>query len=222
MREDQGRHRSRHRWRSGKMPHAHRGTRFRWRGRLQARRPAAQLHKQTPDRVDVFVNNVGGEVLKERRPDPPQTRRAGGHLRCGFQYNASGPVAGPANYMALLGLTRVDDGLCGFRLRQPVLASDRRAVRLGQPRAAAERRGHRTRRHRDVPEHARPPVHRPEHRQARPRTPAVTKPRSRLDSRPMAAEITRQPLTAGYDSELPPAATRRTDMTTGAGPLPPR
>ena len=38
----------------------------------------------------------------------------------------------------------------------------------------------------------------------------------------MAAEITRQPVTAGYDSELPPAATRKTDMTTGAGPLPPR
>jgi NADPH-dependent curcumin reductase CurA len=60
-----------------------------------------QLHKQTPDRVDVFFDNVGGEVLDEGLT---RLRRGARVVICGAvsQYNASGPVAGPANYMALL------------------------------------------------------------------------------------------------------------------------
>jgi len=51
--------------------------------------------------VDVFFDNVGGEVLDEGLT---RLRRGARVVICGAvsQYNASGPVAGPANYMALL------------------------------------------------------------------------------------------------------------------------
>jgi NADPH-dependent curcumin reductase len=51
--------------------------------------------------VDVFFDNVGGEVLDEGLT---RLRRGARVVICGAvsQYNASGPVAGPGNYMALL------------------------------------------------------------------------------------------------------------------------
>jgi len=60
-----------------------------------------QLREHTPDRVDVFFDNVGGTVLNEGL-----TRLARGArvVICGAisQYNASEPVPGPSNYIALL------------------------------------------------------------------------------------------------------------------------
>jgi NADPH-dependent curcumin reductase CurA len=59
------------------------------------------LREHCPDRVDVYFDNVGGEIL-----DTVLTRLAR-HARiviCGSisQYNNEGPARGPANYMALL------------------------------------------------------------------------------------------------------------------------
>jgi NADPH-dependent curcumin reductase len=59
------------------------------------------LRDRCPDRVNVYFDNVGGEVL-----DAVLTRLAR-HARiviCGSisQYNNDGPARGPANYMALL------------------------------------------------------------------------------------------------------------------------
>jgi NADPH-dependent curcumin reductase len=61
----------------------------------------AGLREHCPDRVHVYFDNVGGEVL-----DAVLTRLAR-HARiaiCGSisQYNNEGPARGPANYMALL------------------------------------------------------------------------------------------------------------------------
>jgi NADPH-dependent curcumin reductase CurA len=61
---------------------------------------ARRLREHTPNQVDVFFDNVGGEVL-----DAGLTRLARGArvVLCGAisQYN-SGRVAGPANYLSLL------------------------------------------------------------------------------------------------------------------------
>ena len=60
-----------------------------------------QLRKQTPDRVDVFFDNVGGTVL-----DTGLTRigRGARVVICGAisNYNATTPSPGPSNYLALL------------------------------------------------------------------------------------------------------------------------
>jgi hypothetical protein len=61
----------------------------------------AALRERCPDRVDVYFDNVGGEIL-----DIVLTRLAR-HARvvlCGSisQYNNEGPALGPSNYMALL------------------------------------------------------------------------------------------------------------------------
>jgi NADPH-dependent curcumin reductase len=60
----------------------------------------AQLRRATPDRVNVFFDNVGGEIL-----DASLTRLARGArvVICGgvSQYNAE-RVQGPSNYLALL------------------------------------------------------------------------------------------------------------------------
>ena len=60
-----------------------------------------QLREQTPDYVDVFFDNVGGEIL-----DQGLTRlnRGARVVICGAvsQYNATEAMAGPSNYMSLL------------------------------------------------------------------------------------------------------------------------
>jgi NADPH-dependent curcumin reductase len=59
------------------------------------------LREQAPDRVDVYFDNVGGEIL-----DAVLTRLARGArvVICGAvsQYNATDAVHGPANYLSLL------------------------------------------------------------------------------------------------------------------------
>lgn len=61
----------------------------------------AELRQHTPDYVDVFFDNVGGEIL-----DQGLTRigRGARVVICGAisQYNNTGPVTGPSNYLALL------------------------------------------------------------------------------------------------------------------------
>ena len=61
----------------------------------------AQLREHTPDGVDVYFDNVGGEILDEvlRR-----LARGARVVLCGAisQYNAEQPPRGPANYMQLL------------------------------------------------------------------------------------------------------------------------
>ncbi len=60
-----------------------------------------ELRTAAPDRVDVFFDNVGGEIL-----DTVLLRldRGARIVICGAisQYNASGPVPGPSNYLQLL------------------------------------------------------------------------------------------------------------------------
>jgi NADPH-dependent curcumin reductase CurA len=62
---------------------------------------AAQLRRHAPDGIDVYFDNVGGEVL-----DAALTRLARGArvVICGAisQYNATGGPRGPSNYMMLL------------------------------------------------------------------------------------------------------------------------
>ncbi|TMC48829.1 MAG: NADP-dependent oxidoreductase [Chloroflexi bacterium] len=62
---------------------------------------AAALRERCPNRVDVYFDNVGGEIL-----DAVLTRLARGArvVISGAisQYNNSGPMRGPSNYMALL------------------------------------------------------------------------------------------------------------------------
>ncbi|HEX8101672.1 MAG TPA: NADP-dependent oxidoreductase, partial [Solirubrobacteraceae bacterium] len=62
---------------------------------------ARELKAATPDGVDVYFDNVGGEIL-----DTVLVRLARGArvVICGAisQYNATGPMQGPANYMQLL------------------------------------------------------------------------------------------------------------------------
>jgi NADPH-dependent curcumin reductase len=59
------------------------------------------LRRAAPNGVDVYFDNVGGEIL-----DAVLTRLARGAriVICGAisQYNATGPVRGPSNYLALL------------------------------------------------------------------------------------------------------------------------
>jgi hypothetical protein len=61
----------------------------------------AQLREETPDGVDVYFDNVGGDMLDEvlRR-----LARGARVVICGAisQYNAEQPPHGPANYMQLL------------------------------------------------------------------------------------------------------------------------
>ena len=59
------------------------------------------LREETPDRVDVFFDNVGGVVLDEGLTRLQHGARV---VLCGAvsHYNAREPVGGPGNYLALL------------------------------------------------------------------------------------------------------------------------
>ena len=59
------------------------------------------LREHCPDGVDVFFDNVGGDTLNTVLP---MLRMHGRVVICGAisQYNNTGPVAGPSNYMSLL------------------------------------------------------------------------------------------------------------------------
>ncbi|MFC4946752.1 NADP-dependent oxidoreductase [Pseudonocardia sp. GCM10023141] len=59
------------------------------------------IRAAAPDGVDVFFDNVGGEILDAGLA---RLRRGGRVVLCGAisQYNAEGGMTGPANYMSLL------------------------------------------------------------------------------------------------------------------------
>lgn len=59
------------------------------------------LAKHCPDGVDIYFDNVGGEILDTTLT---RLRRHGRIIICGAisQYNATAPVPGPKNYMQLL------------------------------------------------------------------------------------------------------------------------
>jgi NADPH-dependent curcumin reductase len=61
----------------------------------------SQLREHAPDRVDVFFDNVGGEILDAVLPRMARGARVviSGAIS---QYNATEPPRGPANYMQLL------------------------------------------------------------------------------------------------------------------------
>jgi hypothetical protein len=62
---------------------------------------AAGLHEHCPDGIDVYFDNVGGEILDAALAQLARNARV---VICGAisQYNATGPVTGPVNYLALL------------------------------------------------------------------------------------------------------------------------
>jgi NADPH-dependent curcumin reductase len=61
----------------------------------------AKLREHAPKGIDVYFDNVGGEILDHALA---QLRRGARVVICGAisQYNSTGPVAGPKNYLSLL------------------------------------------------------------------------------------------------------------------------
>ncbi len=61
----------------------------------------AGLRREAPDRIDVYFDNVGGDVLDTVLPGLAMHGRV---VLCGAisQYNADGGMRGPSNYMSLL------------------------------------------------------------------------------------------------------------------------
>ena len=97
-----------------------RRARLRRRHRLQVPgRARARCARRAPDGVDVYFDNVGGEIL-----DAVLTRLARGAriVICGAvsQYNATDGVRGPRELPVAAGRPRVDDGHGRIRLRRPL------------------------------------------------------------------------------------------------------
>jgi NADPH-dependent curcumin reductase CurA len=59
------------------------------------------LRREAPDRIDVYFDNVGGDVLDAVLPGLARGARV---VICGAisQYNAGAEMKGPANYLSLL------------------------------------------------------------------------------------------------------------------------
>ncbi len=125
------------------------------------------LRRVCPDGVDVYFDNVGGEILDAALA---RLRRGARVPICGgiSQYNVEGRPAGPANYLNLIAARARMEGFLVFDFADRFPARRRRDGRLDrrgearQPRA--RRRGRRHRVPGDVP-HA---VPRWQHGQARP------------------------------------------------------
>jgi len=106
--------------------------------------PAA-LRETCPDGIDVYFDNVGGEIL-DRRAGPP--RRANARVViCGAvsQYNSTEGVRGPANYLSLLVHHASMTGFVVSDYGDPRRRSAPGTGRLAQPRRAQVTRGHRRR-----------------------------------------------------------------------------
>ena len=69
--------------------------------RLQGQDVAKALREHCPDGVDVYFDNVGGEILDTALTQLTRHARV---IICGAisQYNSRSGVRGPANYMSLL------------------------------------------------------------------------------------------------------------------------
>ena len=151
-REDQGLPRDRDRRRAGEVRAGSSTSSASTRRSTTRRATSARSCASTrPNGVDVFFDNVGGEIL-----DAVLARLARGArvVLCGAisQYNATEPLRGPANYMELLVDARVDGGLRGLRLRGPYARGRRGARRLARAGELQLARGRARGRHRRVPE----------------------------------------------------------------------
>ncbi len=98
----------------------------------------AQLREHAPDGVDVYFDNVGGEILDEvlRR-----IARGARVVICGAisQYNAEQPPRGPANYMQLLVARASMRGFLVFDFAERYAEG---VAELARWRAAGELRSH--------------------------------------------------------------------------------
>ena len=109
------------------------------------------LREHAPKGVDVYFDNVGGEIL-----DAVLTRLARGAriVICGAvsQYNATEAVQGPVQLPLAARVPRVDDRHGRVRLRRPLRRGDRGDRRLDARRPHRLARAHRRRRRRRFPE----------------------------------------------------------------------
>ena len=90
-----------------------------------------RLRKKTPDRIDVFFDNVGGEIL-DGRTRPPESRRAGRHLRGDLPVQRERPCHRPQQLHGAARLPRHDGRIRRLRLRASIPASDHGDGRLGR------------------------------------------------------------------------------------------
>ena len=106
----------------------------------------ARLREHVPERVDVFFDNVGGEIL-----DSVAARLARGArvVLCGAisRYDAAEPPPGPKNYMQLLVMRASMTGFVVFDYAQRYGEAVAGARRLAADGSAAIARGHRPGRH---------------------------------------------------------------------------
>ena len=93
------------------------------------------LRSACPKGVDIYFDNVGGEIL-----DTVLTRLAmkARIIICGAisQYNNTTPVKGPANYLSLLVNRARMEGMVVFDYARPLPGRDRRDGGLPEGRAA--------------------------------------------------------------------------------------
>ena len=149
-REDQGLPRRRHRRRRREVPLARRRARLRRRDRLQGRRrPAARCASTAPTGVDVYFDNVGGEILDAVLRASRAARASSSAARSRSTTTPS-RVEGPGELPVAAREPRAMAGMVVFdyadRYRRP---SPR--WRAGWPRAGSSARTRR-RRHRDLPD----------------------------------------------------------------------
>ncbi len=93
--------RDRHRRRAGQVRLRQGHARRRRGDRLQERKSSAALRRHCPDGIDVYFDNVGGEILDAVLKRLKLKARI---VLCGgiSQYNATGETRGPANYLSLI------------------------------------------------------------------------------------------------------------------------
>ena len=124
---------------------------------------AARLHEEAPDGIDVYFDNVGGDILNTCLA---QLAMKGRVVVCGAisAYNDRGAVKGPSNYVNLIRIRGRMEGflILDYLARMPEGQAEIGRLALGRQDQVgrARRGGPRTR-----PRGAQPAVHRRQHRQ---------------------------------------------------------